>query len=157
VLQEAAMVALRKLDQFRPGTSFVAWMARIIRFIGLNQARQHRRTRLLEAPDASPEPAIEGEAHRMPDPVDGHGRLTDDGDSFDDRLLAALESLDETARACLLLRTVMDLPYAQIARALDIPEGTAMSHVHRARTALRSRLAKEPPAATPSRGRTSHA
>ena len=30
--------------------------------------------------------------------------------------------------------------YAEIAALLEIPEGTAMSHVHRARTALRAFL-----------------
>ena len=49
--------------------------------------------------------------------------------------------MEETARACLLLRTLQDMPYREIALALDIAEGTAMSHVHRARMAMRERLA----------------
>ena len=45
------------------------------------------------------------------------------------------------ARACLLLRAVQDLDYSELSRLLGIPEGTAMSHVHRARNALRRALA----------------
>jgi RNA polymerase sigma-70 factor (ECF subfamily) len=59
---------------------------------------------------------------------------------FDDALAGALEELDETARACLLMRVVLDLPYKRIALALDIPEGTAASHVHRARASMRASL-----------------
>ncbi len=63
---------------------------------------------------------------------------------FDDDLAAALRSLDEMPRCCLLLRVVMDLPYKDIAQVLDIPEGTAMSHVHRARRQVRERLGANP-------------
>ena len=59
---------------------------------------------------------------------------------FDDDLLRALGGLDETARGCLLMRVVMDMPYKEIALAMDVPEGTAASHVHRARAALRGAL-----------------
>ncbi|MBT8485493.1 MAG: RNA polymerase subunit sigma-70, partial [Phycisphaerae bacterium] len=40
VLQEGALIALRKLDQFDPDTSFFAWMGRIVRYVALNQARR---------------------------------------------------------------------------------------------------------------------
>ena len=56
-------------------------------------------------------------------------------------MLGALGRLEETARACLLLRVVLDLPYQEISRSLGIPQGTAMSHVHRARRAMASLLA----------------
>ena len=49
-------------------------------------------------------------------------------------------------REIILLRDFHDLPYAEIAQVLDIPPGTVMSRLHRARSALRERLlAKEPP------------
>jgi RNA polymerase sigma-70 factor (ECF subfamily) len=139
VLQEAAMVALNKLDQFEPDTSFVAWTGRIVRFVALNHARRRQRnpvaTRSTDLLEAS---ASGGGSGRTPATSDG--RLQPDQESFDDEVLAALKTLDETARACLLLRTILDLPYREISLALDIPEGTAMSHVHRARHALRHQL-----------------
>lgn len=139
IVQEAAVIALGKLNQFDPGTNFTAWMGKIVRFVALNHARrQHRNSgvevdaRMLEVtPDNAPQQSAM--------PLNGRGELTA-GEAFDDRVLAALATLDETARACLLLRTLLNMPYRQIALALDIAEGTAMSHVHRARAALRERL-----------------
>src|SRR6185503_13659537 len=63
-----------------------------------------------------------------------------DTGAFDDHVVAGLRELGEVPRACLLLRTLRELSYAEIAELLEIPEGTAMSHVHRARLALRARL-----------------
>ena len=142
VLQEAAIVALSKLSQFDPQTNFNAWMGKIVRFIALNHARRRLRTTAasLEAQ------AVEVVTKSMPgsEPVlNGRGELFRGHENFDDRVLSALRSLDETARACLLLRTLMDMPYKEISLALDIAEGTAMSHVHRARAVLRERLGHE--------------
>ena len=55
-----------------------------------------------------------------------------------------MKRLEETARTCLLLRTLRDMPYREISLLLDIPEGTAMSHVHRARQAMRYFLTEQP-------------
>jgi len=145
VVQEAAIIALGKLDQFQRGTNFVAWMGQTVRYTALNLARRSRRHLktvtdpvLLEA-DAVGSPRRSAAA---PPPL----RLTaqvampSDQPAFDDRIVRALGSINETARACLLLRTIEGMEYRDIARMLDIAEGTAMSHVHRARAALRERL-----------------
>jgi len=124
VLQEAAVIALQKLDSFRPGTCFEAWMGQIVRFVALNAARRGRRRHAEASFDVA-------------DQQDSRTRL--DG-SFDDRVTAALRRLDGTARECLLLRVVHEAPYRRISLLLDIPEGTAMSHVHRARQTLRELL-----------------
>lgn len=135
-LQEAAVIALSKLDQFDPDTSFTAWMGQIVRFTGLNQRRRAYTGSAAGAIDADRANPRAPEAS----PVDARGDLEPDQGSFDDRVVAALNELGETARSCLLLRVVRGLSYKEIARALDVPEGTAMSHVHRARAAMRSTL-----------------
>jgi RNA polymerase sigma-70 factor (ECF subfamily) len=62
------------------------------------------------------------------------------------RLRQALAEISEEMREIVLLRDFHDLPYAEIATVLDIPAGTVMSRLHRARSALRQRLlAKERP------------
>jgi len=54
-----------------------------------------------------------------------------------DRLLKlALASLDSDQRQIIILRDYMDLSYGEIASVLDIPAGTVMSRLHRARIAL---------------------
>jgi RNA polymerase sigma-70 factor, ECF subfamily len=52
------------------------------------------------------------------------------------RVMEALKELPEVDRAALLLRVHEDLPYAQIAAILGIPEVTAKVKVHRARLRL---------------------
>lgn len=129
VLQEAAVIALGKRHEFQPGTSFQAWAGQVVRFTALNEAR--KRARAIATPT---DPGILAESGPAAPAISASA-------SFSPPLLAALDTLDETARTCLLMRTVMDMSYKQIAAALDIPEGTAMSHVHRSRQALRTRLA----------------
>ena len=82
------------------------------------------------------------------------GELRADQGAFDDQVLACLGALEPTARACLLLRTVLDMRYREMARVLDVPEGTAMSHVHRAKRELR-RLMEDQETASVVGGRTS--
>jgi len=143
VVQEAALIALGKLNEFVPGTNFRAWMAQTVRYVALNAVRREHKRQRVELDEAELErssavdPTVQ-EQHEFR--LTPRGELPSDQRVFDDRLSAALNSLNETARACLLLRIVGGLQYAEIARILSIPEGTAMSHVHRTRKALRQRL-----------------
>lgn len=149
-LQEAAVIALGKLDSFDPATSFAAWMGQIVRYVALNQARRRANARTLHVDPAALEHASAAPPRRVPPggTLSGTGALSSTAEDFDDRVIAALQSIDETARACLLMRVLLDLPYREISRALSIPQGTAMSHVHRARRTLIERLAGAP-CATP--------
>jgi RNA polymerase sigma-70 factor (ECF subfamily) len=141
VVQEAALLGLGKLDQFQPGTHFVAWMAQMVRYVALNHVRRQVRGRAQSIDDAASAGAIAHPGH-----VEPHLRLGSRGEvpagqhSFDDRLMHALDGLSEDARGCLLLRTLEGMEYEQIGRVFDIPQGTAMSHVHRSRMRLRERL-----------------
>lgn len=123
VVQDAAMIGLRKVEAFERGTSFVAWMGQIVRNVARNRARQVRRDR---------SSALDG--------VEPQADVASAQQGFDDRVVEALGTLEETARTCLLLRTVREMSYREIALVLDVPEGTAMSHVSRARKRLRDAL-----------------
>jgi RNA polymerase sigma-70 factor (ECF subfamily) len=142
IVQEAAMIGYRKRDQFQPGTNFGAWMGQIVRHTALNQGRKKRGRR-----EASLVGVAESQAGPQPGAGDDtlaiskSGALPADQTWFDDAVVGALQEVSDTARSCLLLRTVEGLSYGEIAAMLDIPEGTAMSHVHRARAALREKLA----------------
>jgi RNA polymerase sigma-70 factor (ECF subfamily) len=143
VLQDAAMIGLSKLDDFDADTSFSAWMGGIVRNVARNHARKRHRRHTSPTDPVSIDQSRQAAAgpERTPD-FDRRGRLSPDQSPFDDAVLSALNTLEETARACLLLRTLRDMPYKEIAQVLGIPEGTAMSHVHRARQALRSQLSQ---------------
>jgi RNA polymerase sigma-70 factor (ECF subfamily) len=145
IVQQAAVIALEKFRQFPPGSNFAAWMAEIVRRCALNHRRKTQQRRTYAA-----DPAVLGQMNQAaaadePWPiVRGSGQLVADQASFDDALAGALTTLSEEARACLLLRIVEKLSYAEIAALLNIPEGTAMSHVHRSKAALRVRLSTPP-------------
>lgn len=131
VLQESGIVGLQKRADFTPGTSFVHWMSQIVRFTALNEARRRNLRR------AAPiESGIDPLDHRQ----DPSLAALEASEPFDDQTRDALATLDETARACLLMRTVLDMPYRQISEVLQIAEGTAMSHVHRSRQRVRAVL-----------------
>ncbi len=142
IVQQAAVVGLERLNAFDRNTSFVAWMMQIVRNIALNEGRKRgrRRTGLADSAtlDAGEGRNISGSAGAGV--LTGRGQVAAGAEPFDDDLLRALDDLDETARGCLLMRVVLDMPYRQIALALGIPEGTAASHVHRARASLRTTL-----------------
>lgn len=139
-VQEAAALGLRKLDQFERGTDFTAWMSQMVRHVANNMRRKEQRRRGVTLGDA-PEPAAGGTANEAAMlRLTAGGQLPVDQAVFDDRVVAALGRVSETARACLLLRTVEGLDYNEISRLLGIPPGTAMSHVHRSRATLRAAL-----------------
>ncbi len=125
VVQDAAIIAMRKFAQFDPATSFTAWAGQIVRYVALNERRRLRRERAMSS-------------DHLAAPARDSGGGSDRG--FDGRVLAALDVLADTPRACLLMRTVMQMSFREIASALDIPEGTAMSHIFRSRRTLRSLL-----------------
>jgi RNA polymerase sigma-70 factor (ECF subfamily) len=142
VVQEAALLAFQKLKSFQPGTNFRAWMAQMVRFVALNQARRQQKQRATSLDGDAGETQVPMPA--APEKVGlrlvGKGELPAHQAEFDDRIIAALNTVAPIARACLLLRTIQQLEYSEIAALLEIPEGTAMSHVHRTRIHLRERL-----------------
>jgi len=141
VVQDAALIALGKLNEFDPASSFGAWMSQIVRYVALNEGRKKRRD-MPTLTDPSIMDSAQGRSLiERSASVDAQGRVSGFQHEFDDAVCGALESLEETPRTCLLMKTVLELPYVEIAELLGIPEGTAMSHVHRARKAMREHLA----------------
>ncbi len=59
-------------------------------------------------------------------------------------LAARLAHLTPRQREAVVLRHVLDLPTAEVARILDTPEGTAKSHVSRGLSALRASYLDSP-------------
>ena len=138
IVQEAAIVGLRKIDQFEPGTNFTAWMAKTVKYVALNHSRKEQKHRSRGASSALIEHLQE---KPKPRPLADGIQPPEGSATFDEQLTRVLDEVGQTARTCLLLRTLDGLDYAKIALLLGIPQGTAMSHVHRARKLLRQRLA----------------
>jgi RNA polymerase sigma-70 factor (ECF subfamily) len=139
VVQETFVRAWRGLRSFDGRADFFTWLYRITVNTALNHVRSNKRAGALadaagtEADHAGGRPEAIGVAQRTPAEA-----LVLDQDVR--RVLEAVAGLSSTLRVTLVLATVEQLPYKQIAEILDIPEGTVAWRVNEARRLLRERL-----------------
>lgn len=131
VVQQAYTIAITKNQSFPTLDQFLGWLVGIVKHCALNHRRKNRRRRTNSTDPNTLDELVE-------DPSESESQLED---CFDDEVLSALNSLPEDARICILLRTVEKMSYKEISAYMAIPEGTAMSMVHRSRTKLRALLA----------------
>ena len=131
LVQEASIKALRAFDSFQTGTNFKAWISRILRNTFLTSRSGIAASRTVFIEDYSNALDTSG----GPTPEDNLIRLDDQA-----ALQAALEQLQPLLREALLLCDVEEIKYKDIAIILDVPMGTVMSRISRARSALRQLL-----------------
>jgi RNA polymerase sigma-70 factor, ECF subfamily len=123
-VQEALLSAWRGLDGLREPEAFRAWFRRHVVRAALRAAS--RRGPVVELDIAAPAP--EGALDR----------------ALDTRTLArAFDRLDARDRLLLTLHHFWELPIAETAAHLGIPEGTVKSRVHYAMDRLRAAFAAE--------------
>jgi RNA polymerase sigma-70 factor (ECF subfamily) len=120
--QDAFLIALQRIGDYRGEGSFAGWIKRIAARLYLKRAAG--RLRLEDPLDSAPELAAGGEADR------GAGLDLD----------AALASLSRVERLCVSLCHGAGFTQAEIAAALNLPLGTVKSHVTRGLERLRRRL-----------------
>jgi RNA polymerase sigma-70 factor (ECF subfamily) len=136
LVQESFSKALRAFDSFQPGTNFKAWIFRILRntFLTSRTGIAASRTVFLED-----HPDTLDTADASPTPEDILIRLDNHA-----ALHAALDQLQPPLREALLLSDVEEIKYKDIALILDVPIGTVMSRISRARRTLRQLLQPHP-------------
>ena len=144
IVQEASIIGFRKRTDFTVGTNFAAWMTTIVKGCASNHRRKHtgRRTYAADPTALDQHDALSGH-QATPNPNERKGQLSGYQTDFDDEMFRALNELTEQARCCLLLHVVDRMAYADIAQYLDIPQGTAMSHVHRSKKQLRESILRQ--------------
>ena len=130
--QEAFAKALTRLGQLREPDRAKAWLFRILRNAYLHRMRDHRRHRTVPLDSVGDLPENGAEAPPAIDPA---------------ALQGALDDLDETFRTPIILYYFEDFSYRDIADQMDLPIGTVMSRLNRAKAYLRSRLCPEGTAA----------
>jgi RNA polymerase sigma-70 factor (ECF subfamily) len=141
LVQETFLKALRGFATFEPGTNFRAWMFRILRntYLTSRTGLAARSTVALED-----ELADHNESGLAPLPEGAIDRQTPEMNliNLGDRaaLQAAMEKLPPPLLEVILLCDVEEMMYKEIAAVLDIPIGTVMSRIARARAALREEL-----------------
>ncbi len=144
LVQDTLLRAYRAIERF-DGAYPRAWLLTIMRNTQINRTRR-RRPELLDDPDRDDHQAM-FEDNRWGGPEE-----IVVGQTFDTVVLEALEALPERFRRIVTLIDVDGLSYAEAARVLDIPVGTVMSRLHRARKRIRDRLAAA--GLAPGRGET---
>jgi RNA polymerase sigma-70 factor (ECF subfamily) len=126
--QEAMLRALRYFHSFR-GEEARPWLLRIVRNTWSD-------FRLRRGANDSPLEEIEDKPSDGPDPE--QSALAGDRRR---QIASALAALPAEAREILVLREIEDLSYKHIASVLDLPVGTVMSRLARAREKLSAELA----------------
>ncbi|MBI4612077.1 MAG: sigma-70 family RNA polymerase sigma factor [Planctomycetes bacterium] len=139
-LQTAILEAYAGFDRFEDGSNFRAWIYRYLWNTVMNHNRRHDRIRRIEGEEIPHDAAAvsegDGEALWQEALADPDLVL----DRVDDRIKRSLLELNPPERATLILRATAGLAYKEIARILDIPIGSVMGYLHRARTKLRREL-----------------
>jgi RNA polymerase sigma-70 factor (ECF subfamily) len=120
LVQDTLERAWAKLHLYRSGTDLRAWLFTVMHNVHVNRVRATRPTEMLE--DEMPELAQRA--------AQGDGLLVRDLDR-------AIGRLPADQRAVLLLVTLEEMSYEEVARMLGIPIGTVMSRLSRAREKLR--------------------
>jgi len=123
LVQDCLERALAKRGLFRPKGPVRAWLFTILVNLHRNSLRGARRRGNLVDLAEVPEPSV-------PAPQPGHLALAE--------LDRAIGTLPHEQKEALLLVTLEGLPYVEAAAILDIPLGTLMSRLARARAALKT-------------------
>jgi RNA polymerase sigma-70 factor (ECF subfamily) len=141
--QEVFLSAYRALPEFRGDALFSTWLYRI----AINQAiNRRKRLAVDQSRRSTPGPADpEGDGsdpmadlpHPGPSPAEAAER-----NETSMHVQQGLNSLKEEEALIILLHDFQDLPYEEIAHILKLPVGTVKSRLHRARLALREKLAR---------------
>ena len=135
VAQEIFLRVFEQAGKFDGRSRFSTWLYRLAVRHCLNRIKQRDRriaaeSRAHDHAERNREPMVHSPFERL---------VTQDDLALVDELLA---SLPPHYRACVVLREIEGLSYAQIAELLEIPVGTVMSRLARARQSLRARLAE---------------
>lgn len=129
IVQAACERALARLDQFQPGTRLDHWMFRIVKTVTIDRARRRKIRSTVALDDSTEEIGFDARIHEQ-----AEARLA----------LVAVQReigrLPEEQRELLFLVAIEGMSYQDAATTLDIPVGTVMSRLSRARQRLAAAL-----------------
>jgi RNA polymerase sigma-70 factor (ECF subfamily) len=135
LVQETYLRALRGADGFNLEEFGIRpWLLRIMHNLHSNNRQRDKR---------QPRAVDDEQITQTSDP---HVPMPDNQDTaalfqnMDERLVSAMEELPREYEQVMLLWAVEDLSYKEISAILDVPIGTVMSRLHRARQRLANQL-----------------
>lgn len=127
LVQETFTQALQSFHRFETGTNCRAWLITIMRHLQSKRWRARGRARVISDGDVDLAGTIPFEPPTPQDVTDAD-------------MLRALDALPEGFQEVILLADVEELSYREIAAALEVPIGTVMSRLSRARQMMRRQL-----------------
>lgn len=131
VVQIALERSLTRLHQFKPGTRLDSWMFRIVQNCWFNECRRKQRTETgMDMTDLErlPNAPATNHSHR-------HDQMRD--------IMHAMSYLNDNQRSLVMTVLVEGYSYKEAADLLEIPMGTVMSRLTRARKTLMNILSDE--------------
>jgi len=128
LVQSAIERALKNLNRWERGTRLDSWMFRITQNLWIDQCRANKRYDTSTSIDELHE--LSGE----------DGRETTENQLMARRTELAIMALPEQQRSLVALVLVDGLSYREASQVLDIPMGTVMSRLARARKTLTEQL-----------------
>ena len=138
--QESFIKAFRGLARFREGASFKTWLARIACNTAIDRVRgRGRRDKEISLEGAASLEALAAEAARRP-----RGPVEElETRELQEAVSAAIDQLGDKHRQVILLSSIEEMSYQEMAEALGISRGTVMSRLYHARKKLRQILARK--------------
>lgn len=142
VTQDVLLQVVRKLNSFRGDSAFATWLHRVT----VNAALAHRR-RIARRPEVSAADSLDQVTdptrNLMPNrPLELRPEQAVMDKEAQELIELAIADLPEPFRDVYLLADVEELPNAEIAELLSLSVPAVKSRLHRARLALRDRLAR---------------
>ncbi len=135
MVQETVFIALKKMDQLRDKTKSRSWLFSILRRVFLKETRGQDQQRKFAALKKQ-EYLSRLESFEKPDDVAIQFEKKSDA-----RLIQTIvEALPERYKSPVLLYFMEDLTYKEISIYLDIPMGTVMSRLSRAKTMIKNQI-----------------
>jgi RNA polymerase sigma-70 factor, ECF subfamily len=143
--QEVFVTVFKSIDSFRGEAKFSTWLYRIAANHCKNRIkylsrRADRKTGALDE-TAEREAAAQGGGPIAAGHIAAPDRVLE-GVQMDRLVQQAIAALDEDHRLVVVLRDLEELSYEEICEITGLPEGTVKSRLHRARLALKEKLAK---------------
>jgi RNA polymerase sigma-70 factor (ECF subfamily) len=139
LVQETMVKAFKAFDQFEQGTNLKAWLFRILSNTNINNSVKRGKDQAKTALDELEDWQVGG-AESLTSVASRSAEVEAIDAMPSSAVKKALSELPENWRMIVYYRVVEGLAYAEIAKVLDIPDGSVMSGLHRGKKMLRSLL-----------------
>ncbi len=140
VVQDAFLNVFRKLDTFDGRAKFSSWLYRVVVNAGLMRLRKKRRRSEIPLEEFGPQFLDDGHHASVAPSWDMRGDRVVENNELREKILEAVDELEEKYQTVFLLREVEDLDLKEIAQILDLTVPAVKSRLHRARLFLRATL-----------------